>query len=244
MRKAGTRRVRCLIPEDEDLEGVQRPELRVQKKRIEELKEKAKEAASGTTNKDYAVLSFDEFGPIEVRPEKGSNWSREKHPDRVPATYHREQGTRHLLAAYDLSRDRMYAHMKEHKTNVEFLAFLKYLRSLYPLHMLLHVILDNLSPHTVPRVLEYASKNNIELAFTPTNASWLNPIESHFGPLSKFAISNYNPKDHKEIARNVRRYIAWRNAHHPPPKEARRKRVDQERPHLCGKCGVEILERH
>jgi len=181
-----------------------------------------------------------------VRPEKGSNWAREKHPDRVPATYHRGKGVRHLLAAYDLVRDRMYAHMKEHKTNVEFLAFLKYLRSLYPLDVLLYVILDNFSPHTVDRILEYVASNNIELVLTPTNASWLNPIEAHVGPLVKFALSNFNPKDHAEIARNVRRYIAWRNAHHnqTPTKSARRKRVKEEKPRLCGKCGMEILERH
>jgi len=137
----------------------------------------------------------------------------------------------------------MYAHMKDHKTNVEFLAFLKYLRSLYPMRVLLYIILDNFSPHTVPRVLEYVSDNNIEFVFTPTNASWLNPIEPRFGPLSKFAISNCNPEDHREIARNARRYITWRNGHHSYPKGGR-KRVREERPHLCGKCGVEILERH
>jgi len=151
---------------------------------------------------------------------------------------------KHLLAAYDLVRDRLYAHMKGHKTNVEFLAFLKYLRSLYPLDVLLYIILDNFSPHTVPRILEYIAANNVQLVLTPTNASWLNPIESHVGPLVKFALSNFNPKDHREIATYVRRYIAWRNRHHTPAKRGRRKKVRKERLHLCGKCGMEILERH
>ena len=88
----------------------------------------------------------------------------------------------------------MYAHVKKHKTNVEFLAFLKYVRSLYPLDVLLYVILDNFSPHMVARVQEYVAANNIEFALTPTNASWLNPIESHVGPLVKFALSNFDPK--------------------------------------------------
>jgi hypothetical protein len=180
---------------------------------------------------------------MEVRPEKGSNWAREKRPDRVPAEYNRDKGTKQLLAAYDLGQDKMYAHMKDHKTNVEFLAFLKYLRSLYPAFVLLYVILDNASAHTMERILEYASKNGIKFAFTPTRASWLNPIESHFGPLSKFALSNFNPFNHKEIARNVRRYIGWRNRHHTPT--PRKKKISgQNKPHLCGKCGVEILERH
>lgn len=182
---------------------------------------------------------------MEVKPDKGSNWTRERHPDRVPADYTRDKGTRHLLSAYDLSKDRMYAHVKKHKTHVEFLAFLKYLRSLYPLYVLIHLILDNFSPHTVPKVLEYAKTNNIEFAFTPTNASWLNPIEAQFGPLRKFAISNSNPTSHEEIARNIRRYIAWRNRHHPNAKKrSTRKMVRQRKLHLCGKCGINILVWH
>ena len=220
------------------MEGVERPTVRNKKKRIEELRKEIKE----NSDDKIAVLSVDEFGPIEVRPEKGSNWSKEKHPDRVPADYTRDKGTRHLLSAYDLGKDKMYAHMKKHKTNVEFLAFLKYLRNLYPLYVFIYVILDNFSPHTVPRVLEYARANNIDFALTPTNASWLNPIEAHFGPLRKFAISNCNPKSHGEIARNIRRYIAWRNRHHPS--FTHRKRVGKKKTHLCAKCGINILEGH
>lgn len=189
---------------------------------------------------------MDEFGPIEVRPEKGSNWAKEKHPDRIPADYTRFNGTKHLLSAYDLSKDRLYAHMKKHKTNVEFLAFLKYLRRLYPFYILIHVILDNFSPHTVPRVLEYASRSNIEFAFTPTNASWLNPIEAHFGPLRKFALLNSNPKNHEEIASNIRRYIAWRNErHHQATKRTvAREKVRAQKTRLCVKCGIVTLEGH
>jgi len=236
------------------VEGVEGPRVRDKKKNVEELKRKAREAPRSDSRtgvirddedgRDVAIISFDELGPIEVRPERGSNWAREEHRDRVPATYNRRNGVRHLLAAYDLVRDRMYAHVKMHKTNVEFLAFLKYVRSLYPLDVLLYVILDNFSPHTVPRVLEYAAAHKIEFALTPTNASWLNPIESHVGPLIKFALSNFDPKDHAEIARNVRRYIAWRNRHPPSPTGHRPKRIRAEGPKLCGRCGMEILERH
>jgi hypothetical protein len=45
------------------------------------------------------------------------------------ATYTRP---RHLLAAYDLSRDRLYGHIKPRKRRGEFLVFLRYLRTLYP----------------------------------------------------------------------------------------------------------------
>ena len=46
----------------------------------------------------------------------------------------------------------------------------------------------------------------------------MNRIECHFTPLKKFAICNSNYNDHKELAREVRRYIAWRN-HNPKDKK-------------------------
>lgn len=98
--------------------------------------------------RNFVVLSFDEFGPIEVRPQRGSNSAREKLLDRVSETYHRDKGVRHLLSAYDLTNDRMHAHMEDHKTNVQFHS-MKYLRSLYPAFVLVYLMLDNFDSHTV-----------------------------------------------------------------------------------------------
>ena len=54
---------------------------------------------------------------------------------------------RHLLAGYDLSRDRLYGHVTTHKGRVEFLAFCRYLRSLYPPDVRIAIVLDSFSPH-------------------------------------------------------------------------------------------------
>ncbi|HWO62083.1 MAG TPA: hypothetical protein VNO31_18860 [Umezawaea sp.] len=35
-----------------------------------------------------------------------------------------------------------------------------------------------------------ADRNNVELCLTPTNASWVNPIEAQFGSLRTFTMSN------------------------------------------------------
>ena len=118
---------------------------------------------------------------------------------------------RHLLAALDLKSNNLYGHIKKRKRAIEFLQFLKYKGSLYPITERLYIICDNFGPHKTEKVLTWAEKNNVELVFTPTNASWLNPIEPHFGPLRKFALRNSNYKSHKEQGRAIRRYIAWRN---------------------------------
>ncbi len=45
-----------------------------------------------------------------------------------------------------------------------------------------------LAPHKTGKVLTWAEENNVELVFTLTNASWLNPMECHFRSLKKLAI--------------------------------------------------------
>jgi len=56
----------------------------------------------------------DEAGPVELRPHLGQNWTK-GHPDNVPATYHRTQGTKTPFVAYDLKADKMYVHLKRRK---------------------------------------------------------------------------------------------------------------------------------
>ena len=63
------------------------------------------------------------------------------------ATYTRPHGVRHLLAGYDLSTDRLYGHIKKHKGRTEFLAFVRYLRSLHPPEVRIAIVMDNFSPH-------------------------------------------------------------------------------------------------
>jgi transposase len=121
---------------------------------------------------------------------------------------------RHLLAAYDLSRDKVYGHIKPRKRRGEFLVFLRYLRTLYPTEVRLGLVLDNYSPHLStredPQVGQWAA-NNVELAYVPTNASWLNRIEAQFTALRYFALDGTDHPSHTEQASMIRRYIAWRN---------------------------------
>jgi hypothetical protein len=51
------------------------------------------------------------------------------------------------------------------------------------------------------------------LAYTPTNASWLNRIEAQFTALRYFTLDGTDHRSHAEQASMIRRYIAWRNRH-------------------------------
>ena len=77
-----------------------------------------------------AVICVDEFGPLNLQPHPGRQWAPARRlPGRAaspPAARHLHPpaGVRHLLAAYDLTRDRLYGHIKPRKRRGEFLVFL------------------------------------------------------------------------------------------------------------------------
>ncbi len=183
------------------------PAFEAKKNRILELYDLA---AGG----EARVICLDEFGPLNLQPQPGGKaWAPIARPRRIRATYTRPNGVRHMLGAYDIARDRLYGHIKKRKTRVEFLAFCRYIRSLYPPQTRLHFILDNFSPHLGKQVGEWAADNNIELAYTPHYGSWLNRIEAQFKALRYFTLDGTDHPDHATQARLIRRYIAWRNHH-------------------------------
>jgi transposase len=132
------------------------------------------------------------------------------------------QGVRHLFGALHLARDRLYAHVKTRKSRTQFLAFCRYLRSLYPAGVRLGIVLDNYSLHlstrTDDRVGRWAAANNVELAYVPFYCSWLNRIEPQFTALRYFALAGTDHADHRQQASMIRRYITWRNGHLTDPK--------------------------
>ena len=78
-------------------------------------------------------------------------------------------------------------------------------------------MLDNFSAHlttkTDSRVGDWAAAHNVELAYVPFYASWMNRIEAQFTGLRLFALDGTDHPDHATQARMIRRYIAWRNRH-------------------------------
>jgi hypothetical protein len=63
------------------------------------------------------------------------------------------------------------------------------------------------------------------VSFTPTYASWANPIEAEFGPLRTFVIAGSNHPNHPALIRHLHRYLHWRNANarHPDVLTAQRR---------------------
>jgi hypothetical protein len=96
------------------------------------------------------VICVDEFGPLNLQPHPGRQWALAGGGGPIPrrrATYRRPHGVRHLFAADDLSRDKLYGHIRRRKRRGEFLSFLRYLRRLYPPTIRIAIVLDDYSPH-------------------------------------------------------------------------------------------------
>jgi transposase len=157
------------------------------------------------------TVSFDEFGPLEIRPQAGQSYRPVGKPTRWPATYTRKHGVRHWLAFYDVHADRLWGYMRPRKRSREVLAAMKRLRRQYPAGQRIHLILDNFSPHGTPEVRQWCRENNVHLIWTPTNASWLNPIESQFTPVKEFVIRNSNYSHHTAMRLALNRYATYRN---------------------------------
>ena len=160
---------------------------------------------------DGPTVAFDEFGPLEIRPQPGRAYCHTEHPKRLPATYSRPHGVRHWLAFYDVHARRLWGYMRPRKRHQEVLEALRYLRRRYPAEQRIHLILDNFSPHQHARVRAYCRANNIHLVWTPTNASWLNPIECQFTHVKEFVIRGSDYPDHAALQAALDRYVRYRN---------------------------------
>jgi transposase len=126
------------------------------------------------------------------------------------------------MAALDLARGKMYGHVTRRTGRTQFLAFCRYLRSLYPTEVPIAIVGDNFSPHlstrTDSRVGDWATVNNVEIAYTPFYGSWLDRIEPQFTALRYVTLDGTDHQTHREQASMIRRYIAWRNGHTTDPK--------------------------
>ncbi|GGV99227.1 hypothetical protein GCM10010230_24840 [Streptomyces narbonensis] len=157
------------------------------------------------------VFAFDEFGPLGIRPTAGSGWAEQGRPERHPATYHPTHGVRYFHGCYSIGDDTLWG-VNRRKGAANTLAALKSIRAARQDSAPIYVIMDNLSAHNGTGIRRWAEKNKVEMCFTPTYASWANPIEAHLGPLRRFTIANSNHPNHTVQTRALYAYLRWRNA--------------------------------
>jgi len=136
------------------------------------------------------------------------------------ATYTRTQGIEIFLGFYDVHADVLGGIFQQRKRIREVADAFRRLRACYPRRRLF-VIIDGLHQvHDHPRFLALCKKLRITLVFTPTEASWMNPIETHFGVLGRATYAGSDDPTHAARRARVHRYLRLRhrtlgNASHP-----------------------------
>jgi hypothetical protein len=169
-------------------------------------------------------FGFDQIGPLSIRPCHDACRARRKRPVRLRATNHRTHGIRYFHGCHSLGDDQLWGAVRYRKGGDHTLAALKSIRAARPGGYRPFVILDNLSANKTPAIRRWAQRENAELCFTPTNASWANPIEAQFGPVRTFVMGASDHPSHTVPARKFQAYLRWRNANarHPDALAAQR----------------------
>ena len=192
--------------------GSRDPEFTPKMARILELYD---QAADGSVPGGGRVICVDEFGPLNLQPRPGHGWFPRGAPARQRATYHRYGGVRHMFGALDLASGQLFYRLRDRKRWQEFLGFLRQLRARFPTGPL-HVVCDNFSPHRKAEVLTWCDANDVELVFTPSNASWLNWIECEFTALRYFTLDGSDYPSHTAQETAIAGYLRWHNKHATP----------------------------
>ena len=164
--------------------------------------------------KDGPVVSFDQMGPISLRPTPGAGGAPRGRPERQRADYNRRSGIRYVFGAYDVHADRLRVRLRPKRAGNDMLLFMRQIRLAYPARRRIYWIQDNLAANWVPTIRDFAAANRIELVPTPTYASYLNPVECHFSALSQFVVCNADYLDWDAFGFALAQHIRYRNSEH------------------------------
>jgi transposase len=179
------------------------PDYEAKAERVLSLYERAPEGG--------AVISFDQMGPLSLRPTHGSGWARRRRPERHRATFNRRHGVRYGFGALDVHADRLRLRLMRRRRGQDTLSFMRQIRLCYPRRIRLYWIQDNLSANWTPDIRQFAADNNIELVPLPTYASYLNRIEAHFRPITEFVVNNADYLDWDAFAHALANHVRHRN---------------------------------
>jgi hypothetical protein len=148
---------------------------------------------------------------LELKPIGGLAWAPRGQPHRMRATYRRLKGTEQFFGFYDVHADCLGGLFYKRKRLAELFDAFQRLRACYS-RWRLFVVLDNLhNTHDHPRFLALLDHLSIQPIWTPTDASWLNLIEAHFGVMKRYVLADTDDEDHLQRRRRVYRYLRYRS---------------------------------
>ena len=139
-----------------------------------------------------------------------------KRPRTMTHDYTRH-GTLTLFAALNALEGELISRTEARHTHVEWLRFLKQIDRETPKDLTLHLIADNYATHKHPKVKAWLDRHpRFKMHFTPTSSSWMNLVERFFADLTGDVIRAGSFASVKELAADIKAYLAARNANPRP----------------------------
>ena len=137
--------------------------------------------------KRAVVFSFDEKTQVQALDRTQPSLPIKRGRAQTMTHDYKRHGTTDLFAALNLETGEVTHALRERHRGADVLAFFKQIDKTVPRHLDIHVVLDNLSAHKAPEVVEWLAKprqQRWQLHFTPTSSSWLNLVEGWFAQLT------------------------------------------------------------
>jgi transposase len=130
---------------------------------------------------------------------------------------YKRHGTTTLFAALNVLEGTVIGECKARHRHQEFLQFLRRLDREFPLHLDLHLIVDNYGTHKHPKVKNWLARHRrFHLHFIPTSSSWLNLVERWFGKLTQKRIRRGSFFSVQELVQAIQEYLEDNNRQPKP----------------------------
>jgi transposase len=133
------------------------------------------------------VFSFDEKSQCQALDRTRPSLPMVRGRAQTMTHDYKRNGTIDLFAALNVGIGEVLTECRSGHSAREVLAFVKRIDRSVPLHLAVHVILDNLSAHKAPEITEWLAhprRDRWRLHLHPTSSSWCNLVERWFKKLT------------------------------------------------------------
>jgi len=169
---------------------------------------------------DEAFFSIDEFGPFAIKMRGGKALQPPGEIRQVPQ-WQKSKGSLIVTAALDLSRNQIIHFYSEGKNSIEMCKLIDQLRRQYKNYRRIYLSWDAAPWHSSKQFLDHVELLNgwashdiapeIEILSLPTQAQFLNVIESVFSGMARAVVHNSDYASVADAQAAITRYFEDRN---------------------------------
>jgi transposase len=122
---------------------------------------------------------------------------------------YKRNGTIDLFAALNILDGKVVTQLHRKHRHQEFLIFLRTIDANVPEELEVHMVLDNYGTHTHPDVQRWLGRHlRFKLHFTPTDASWLNMVETWLSTLTAKQIKRNSFSGVRALTKAINEFVA------------------------------------